>query len=337
MKDRGAKIIIGDFYEAEARKVMCQAFKSGMTQKEGYVWLLPGWFKERWYDIDKLRLKKRHGYLQNKIGNNAVPIRISDDIGIGDLPDCSTGELIQVLNGHFSLVHRKYAPADDIMETGRTVADWKAQLETDLKNVSEEYQKRMERMNVRRKIKNKKVLIKMNHNSGYVYDAVWLYAQALQELVRLDETFLQNLHSNRSVAAFVDIIKKIDFNGVSGRINFFGRSSRLSDIDIIQWGEDLNRTVIKPIIIGLYKPNYISVSENGSSEQNTLTVEEEKISWYTQSGEKPVDDNTNCWILSSLAIFLGLDCQYSLAMTFLVGFVILLFASGFIFLIIKRR
>ena len=177
----------------------------------------------------------------------------------------------------------------------------------------------------------------MNHNSGYVYDAVWLYAQALQELVRLDETFLQNLHSNRSVAAFVDIIKKIDFNGVSGRINFFGRSSRLSDIDIIQWGEDLNRTVIKPIIIGLYKPNYISVSENFSSEQNTLTVEEEKISWYTQSGEKPVDDSTNCWILSGLAIFLGLDCQYSIAMTFLAGFLILLLASGFIFLIIKRR
>ena len=38
-----------------ARHVMCAAYKMNMTQKEGYVWFLPGWFKERWYDIDLLR------------------------------------------------------------------------------------------------------------------------------------------------------------------------------------------------------------------------------------------------------------------------------------------
>ena len=35
------------------------------------------------------------------------------------------------------------------------------------------------------------------HYSGYVYDAVWLYALALERLVQEDETYLQNLHSNR--------------------------------------------------------------------------------------------------------------------------------------------
>ena len=35
------------------------------------------------------------------------------------------------------------------------------------------------------------------HHSGYVYDAVWLYALALERLVQEDETYLQNLHSNR--------------------------------------------------------------------------------------------------------------------------------------------
>ena len=34
---------------------MCQAYKLGMTQREGYVWFLPGWFKERWFDVDLLR------------------------------------------------------------------------------------------------------------------------------------------------------------------------------------------------------------------------------------------------------------------------------------------
>ena len=27
-----------------------------MTQSNGYVWFLPGWFKDRWYDIDYLRV-----------------------------------------------------------------------------------------------------------------------------------------------------------------------------------------------------------------------------------------------------------------------------------------
>ena len=87
-----------------------------------------------------------------------------------------------------------------------------------------------------------------------MYDAVWLYALALEKLVQEDETFLQNLHSNRSSDALVKIIKEIDFNGVSGRINFPGRSSRLSDIDIIQWcreGDTLSGDTI-----GVYKPDY---------------------------------------------------------------------------------
>jgi hypothetical protein len=26
-----------------------------MTQEQGYVWFLPGWYRENWYDIDHLR------------------------------------------------------------------------------------------------------------------------------------------------------------------------------------------------------------------------------------------------------------------------------------------
>ncbi|XP_023346842.1 glutamate [NMDA] receptor subunit 1 [Eurytemora carolleeae] len=55
LKERGAKVIIGDFYVSSARHVMCEAYRMQMTQKEGYVWFLPGWFKERWFDIDLLR------------------------------------------------------------------------------------------------------------------------------------------------------------------------------------------------------------------------------------------------------------------------------------------
>ena len=40
-------------------------------------------------------------------------------------------------------------------------------------------------------------LLQPSANSGYVYDAVWLFAKALGKLVVEDETFLQNMHSNR--------------------------------------------------------------------------------------------------------------------------------------------
>lgn len=37
---------------------MCQAYRSKMTQKQGFVWLLPGWYKDGWFDTDDLALKK---------------------------------------------------------------------------------------------------------------------------------------------------------------------------------------------------------------------------------------------------------------------------------------
>merc|ERR1712098_79135 len=58
LKERGAKIIIGEFYASSARQIMCAAYKEKMTQKEGYVWFLPGWFDDKWYDIDQLRITK---------------------------------------------------------------------------------------------------------------------------------------------------------------------------------------------------------------------------------------------------------------------------------------
>ena len=74
--------------------------------------------------------------------------------------------------------------------------------------------------------------IEANKYSGYVYDAVWLYALALDKLVKQDQSYIQDIHSNRSVNAFVDIIHSMDFNGVSGRINFVHSNSRLSNVQV---------------------------------------------------------------------------------------------------------
>ena len=337
LKDRGAKIIIGDFYEVAARKVMCQAYKSEMMQKQGYVWLLPGWFNSRWYDIDMWKRRKQESkslkdFLMIDRETTHENINMNYDTSIENLPNCTTKEMIQALNGHFSLVHKKFAPEDSIMETSKTIAEWKNQVEEHMEKINLAYQKQG------RAPSDRLTLRKLNDNGGYVYDAVWLYAKALEELVKTDETYLQNLHSNRSVEAFVEIVKKIDFNGVSGRINFYGRSSRLSDIDIIQWSEDNNGTIISPTVIGLYKPNYTTYSEDANlSNPEIFNLTDDNIVWHTSDGKKPSDEDKDCWIFSGLAVLLDIDCQNSIAITFLNGFALLLLTSGVLFLTIKRR
>ena len=96
------------------------------------------------------------------------------------------------------------------------------------------------------------------NDSGYVYDAVWVYALALKQLVLEDATYLQNLHSLRSAEAFVRIIRNIDFDGVSGRINFHNRTSRLSDIDVFQWiCKKENESSCQQNKIGVYSPRSV--------------------------------------------------------------------------------
>ncbi|CAG2173012.1 unnamed protein product, partial [Oppiella nova] len=45
---QGARIIIGMFYSANARKVMCEAYKAGLYGKQ-YVWFLIGWYEANWF------------------------------------------------------------------------------------------------------------------------------------------------------------------------------------------------------------------------------------------------------------------------------------------------
>ncbi len=54
---------------------MCDAFNLGMTQYNGYVWFLPGWYKNDWYNLDKMR----------STNNQSMTI-----------PNCTTAQMIEV-------------------------------------------------------------------------------------------------------------------------------------------------------------------------------------------------------------------------------------------------
>ena len=63
-----------------------------------------------------------------------------EDTEVGDLPDCSTREMLAALDGHLSLVHSNYAPDSQQLRGGRTVAAWKRDLERKLRATKREYE-----------------------------------------------------------------------------------------------------------------------------------------------------------------------------------------------------
>ena len=44
------------------------------------------------------------------------------------MPNCTTAEMIEALDGHLSLIHSTFANDDDIIETGESVQQWKDSL-----------------------------------------------------------------------------------------------------------------------------------------------------------------------------------------------------------------
>ena len=330
LKESGAKVILADFYEPAARHVMCQAFKLEMTQAQGYVWFLPGWFKDHWYDIDALRAKEALNEDHTSNDEQQEEIKMT---ALKHLPNCSTNELLRALDGALSLVHNNYGSDDTVTVGNFTVGKWKDKLDAKLRNFYEKS----------RKTKDEKVSIvfedgKASKYSGYVYDAVYMYALALDKMIKKDKALIQDLHSEKTVRQLVQIIKELDFDGVSGRIKFENGHSRLSEIKIQQF--EVRRSVnvgstniipseLKVKEIGLYRPQVQNTSE--------ITWYSNKIRWKTETGEKPSDEDRSCGPLTPMAILLNLECQLTITVTFLIAFGLVLGLLLGLFVGLKMR
>ena len=366
LKEKGAKVIIGDFYSSSARIVMCTAFKLEMTQKEGYVWFLPGWYDEDWYDVDALRMQKEekepNGDKDSKDKGTSFGQKTTDKQNIGPLPSCTTEEMTKALNGHLSLLHEHLANEDVRTEDNRTVAEWTASMSKSMRTIfknNKKQQAEFEQIEIDQtrlndssdmhfNINNTKQTYALdlpgnvlNKYSGYVYDAVWLYAKSLDTLVKQsNKSYLQNLHSNRTVEELVKIINKMDFQGVSGRINFKGRTSRLSNIRIMQWRRAANSSKYQYIEVGEYEPNYdqdLTTSPGNASVGKLTEWEPTAIIWQTPDGKQPLDNPKECGILSSFATNLDIECQLAITIAFIIGFAVLLLNLFIVLLVFKRR
>nr|XP_006824239.1 PREDICTED: gamma-aminobutyric acid type B receptor subunit 2-like [Saccoglossus kowalevskii] len=51
LKEADARVIIGNFFEKEARRVFCEAYKRGMYGGK-YIWILVGWYQSDWWMAD---------------------------------------------------------------------------------------------------------------------------------------------------------------------------------------------------------------------------------------------------------------------------------------------
>merc|ERR1719458_488611 len=181
-----------------------------------------------------------------------------------------------------------------------------------------------------------------NKYSGYVYDAVWLYAHSLDRLIKQNQSYIQDILSSRSINKYVDIISSMDFNGVSGRINFPNNGhSRLSHIKIVQWYQNDSR------VIAIYRPNYEDSHEGSDQNDGQSTLRPGKLTdwkrqdirWQTPDGKQPKDfvNDRKCSILSNFATVLNLNCEEAITVAFVIGFGALFILLLTVFMVFKRR
>ncbi|XP_008543958.2 uncharacterized protein LOC103568771 [Microplitis demolitor] len=225
----------------------------------------------------------------------------------GENVPCSTSEMVEAINGHLSVSYVYFAKDDSLMQEGIKVREWR--------NKYEEL------------CRNKKLL--PSPYAGYVYDAMWTYAYAVDKLIKENQSYIFDLHSNQTVNRLTNIIASTNFEGVSGNIKFYGGPSRLSMITIAQRINNGSKTV------GNFYPN---ISETkGEIIGGKLELNESAIVWLNL---KLPDDGSELparCILAGLAELLNVSCEVAIVIANVIGLSLL---GGFLitgFIIVKKK
>ncbi|XP_046995878.1 uncharacterized protein LOC124607652 [Schistocerca americana] len=222
---------------------------------------------------------------------------------------CTKEQMVQAINGHLALSHAYFAPNDSIMQENKTVGQWMEQYKNACNTTNGE---------------------RMSNYGGYAYDAVWTYALALDKLWKENQSHFSNIHNDSTTRRFVDLIGETDFNGVSGHINFRGRPSRITTVNIVQWRN------YSTYIVGSFKPN---ISEDNKPRGGTLHFNESAVVWLSSDGKLPSDGTeppSVCYV-QGLADGLGVTCEIAVVVANVIGFSILGILLIIAFIFVKRR
>ncbi|KAM7283532.1 atrial natriuretic peptide receptor 2 [Ixodes scapularis] len=241
----------------------------GMTGAHGYQWFLPTWLAQQEYR-DRQWYNTEH---YNKYHNESV--------------NCTVSQMRKALEGYMSLHPKSYADDNAIMQENRTVGDWKAlykQVATAQGKEDSEY-------------------------GGYAYDAVWVFALALEALFQRNHSHTSTLHDDRTFQELISLINETNFNGVSGHVRFY-KSSRLTDVLIKQW---VNGTQVH---VGTYNPGY-----GDDSDKLLLGPQGPMKPIFWPSGSNPGDgseDPATC-PLEGLRSLLGTSCDLAIVVANVIG------------------
>lgn len=96
IKEKDARIIIGSFYEKQARHVFCEAYKQSMYGKR-YVWLIIDWYEDKWWE--------------KKLDEDQIT--------------CTAREMGEAVEGYLATDHMKLN--EDVTSKETTVSGWTAQ------------------------------------------------------------------------------------------------------------------------------------------------------------------------------------------------------------------
>lgn len=218
---------------------------------------------------------------------------------------CTTAQMIKAINGYFSLTHAAYASPNSIMQENVTVSHWKEEFARQCRNRTDT----------------------LSDYAGYAYDAVWMYALALDKLSKENASAISDIHSVNNTKRLMQILEATDFNGVSGRIQFRGSPSRVSVVHVTQWYKNQLQTV------GTFEPN-VSPSDTDPL-AGMLYLNISLIKWLTPDSSKPTDGTPECQIFGGLAEFLEVTCEVIIINV--VAFLLLVMFLLIGFIIVKRR
>lgn len=222
---------------------------------------------------------------------------------------CSSEQITEMLNGHFSLAHEPFADDEAIMQENRTVGEWKQRFRNITKSPPD------------------------NDYIGFVYDAVWVYAYALDKLIKESPEYLTDLHSEKTTNRLMQFISNTSFDGLSGRIEFDEGGTRFTNVNVMQWINGQHRR------IGNFYPNISEATANSkrSIVGGRLDLNESRIEWLTMGGTKPSDGTQSCSVQTIVDIT-GMDCTSALyVITALLCIILVVLVSMASFAFWKRR
>lgn len=286
LRAQNVRVIIADFFVFAARAVMCEAWRQRMTAREGYVWFLPAWYSEDWWDVDYYNSPPSHG-----------------DPRPQESTPCTTQNMEYAIDGHF-ILQKTFSDADDTKVIGDiTIGQFKRMYATRVGKAD----------------------LDGTPFASYVYDAVWVYASALDRVLKRKPGILQNFHAKENTDAFVEEITKTDFQGVSGHIHFNG-GDRPGVISVVQFFSNETR------LVGRYVPGV-------GDQRGKLDIYQSKLRWLTQGGVKPTDGNPDvedCFLEGFQRTF-NVSCEQAIVIANVIAFVCLILLLGAVLICVKCR